>query len=211
MSCNSYLSVCGENIFETVIERSKFIACIFNVYTDEEAADKLNAIRKKHSTATHNCYAYILGLEDNIMRFSDDGEPSKTAGLPILEVIKGKKLFNTMIVVTRYFGGVKLGTGGLVRAYGDSAARVLSIGVIKQYTNSVIFDIKTDYSFLSGIERLLSAEKAEITETKYNDNIKISAVCPLLGFDILKQKINDITSGKAEITTLCIKYYPYKI
>ena len=207
----SFLSVDGENIFETVIERSRFIADAFNVYTDEEAENKLSAISKKHSAATHNCFAYILGTNDNIMRFSDDKEPSKTAGLPILDVIKGRKLFNTMVVVTRYFGGIKLGTGGLIRAYGDSAAAVLDKSNIKQFINSAMFEVKTDYSFYNSLERLFSAEKSEIIETKYNDIIIVSAVCPLSDFEKIKLKINDITSGKAEIITLCTKFYPYKI
>ena len=113
----NYLSVYSAATYEKVIERSRFIANCAHVQDEEEAKAFVAKIRAEHSLATHNCYAFVADKTGNLMRFSDDGEPQGTAGMPILDVLKNKKLFETAVVVTRYFGGVKLGAGGLVRAY----------------------------------------------------------------------------------------------
>ena len=112
----SFLSVNGENISETVIERSKFITRVKRISGEDEAREFIESVRKKHSDATHNCYAYVASEDGNLMKFSDDGEPQGTAGMPMLDVLRNKKIMMTVAVVTRYFGGVKLGAGGLVRA-----------------------------------------------------------------------------------------------
>ena len=112
----SYLSILGEMENETIIERSRFICKIRRVESEEEAKAFIEEVRKAHSTATHNCYAYVASEDGNIMKFSDDGEPHSTAGKPMLDIIEGEKIFDVCVVVTRYFGGVLLGTGGLVRA-----------------------------------------------------------------------------------------------
>ena len=122
MSVNGYFCVKKETENETVIERSRFISYVKKCETEDDARAFLEEKRKAHPFATHNCYAYITE-RGKIARFSDDGEPQGTAGQPILEVIKNKKLFDTIVVVTRYFGGIKLGAGGLVRAYSQGARR----------------------------------------------------------------------------------------
>ncbi|WP_304943980.1 IMPACT family protein, partial [Vallitalea guaymasensis] len=113
-----YLTIFEDNEAELVEKKSRFIATIKHVETEEEIKDFLEGIRKKYWNATHNVFAYTIGLKQPLERCSDDGEPSGTAGMPILEVIRGSKLHNVIVVVTRYFGGTLLGTGGLVRAYG---------------------------------------------------------------------------------------------
>ena len=121
----SYLSVQGMAENTIVIERSKFI-CTLREVADEEAAKQFIAgMRKTHSLATHNCYAYIADEIGNVMKYSDDGEPQGTAGMPMLEVLKNRKIMKTAAVVTRYFGGIKLGAGGLVRAYAESVSKAL--------------------------------------------------------------------------------------
>ena len=117
----NYLSVFSAVTYEKVIERSRFIANCAHVQDEEEAKAFVAKIRAEHSLATHNCYAFVADKTGNLMRFSDDGEPQGTAGMPILDVLKNKKLFETAVVVTRYFGGGKLGAGGLVRAYSGTA------------------------------------------------------------------------------------------
>ena len=129
-----YLSVCSTSTHEKVIERSRFIARCGHVEGEEEARAFIGAVRAEHSLATHNCFAFVADKAGNLLRFSDDGEPQGTAGMPILEVIRSKKLFETAIVVTRYFGGIKLGAGGLVRAYAGAAADVLAGADIRAFT-----------------------------------------------------------------------------
>ncbi|MBO1910908.1 YigZ family protein, partial [Microvirga sp. 3-52] len=118
----NYRTVKGYGESEYVIQRSRFITFVMRVETEEEALDFINNIKKMHHTATHNCSAYMIGEHDDIQKANDDGEPSGTAGVPILEVLKKQKLKDTAIVVTRYYGGIKLGGGGLIRAYGRAAS-----------------------------------------------------------------------------------------
>ncbi|MDE7300610.1 MAG: YigZ family protein, partial [Clostridia bacterium] len=122
----SFLSVNGECVTEKVIEKSRFIATSRHVDGEEEAKAFIDEVRARYKDATHNCYAYVADDKGNFLRFSDDGEPQGTAGMPILEVIKNCNLKQTAVVVTRYFGGIKLGAGGLVRAYAGAAAENLA-------------------------------------------------------------------------------------
>ncbi len=139
-----YLSIERDVENEIVIEHSRFITYVKKVDTEEQAKEFIIAIKKKHSLATHNCYGYVVesGL---IRRFSDDGEPSKTAGAPILDAIISNGLTNVAVVVTRYFGGIKLGAGGLVRAYSSSASLCLKKAGICRFVACNIFSVKTDY------------------------------------------------------------------
>ena len=122
---DSYITVCRRSSEERVINRSRFIGYASPCGSEEEALGFLQDIREKHKTATHHCYAYIIGTNGGIMRYSDDGEPGGTAGLPIMDVMKSRQIVNCCVVVVRYFGGVLLGTGGLVRAYTQSAQAAL--------------------------------------------------------------------------------------
>lgn len=122
---DSYITVCRRSCEERVINRSRFIGYASPCGSEEEALCFLQDIREKHKTATHHCYAYIIGSNGGIMRYSDDGEPGGTAGLPIMDVMKSRQVVNCCVVVVRYFGGVLLGTGGLVRAYTQSAQAAL--------------------------------------------------------------------------------------
>ena len=123
----AYKTIATSETVEIIEKKSKFIAHVFPVQTQEEAEGHIQKLKKQYWDAAHNCYAYQLGEKSEIQRFSDDGEPQGTAGKPILEVLKGENLTNVLVVVTRYFGGTLLGTGGLVRAYGRTAKE----GVIK--------------------------------------------------------------------------------
>jgi len=150
------LSVCGECATEKVIEKSRFITYSFHVEGDEQAKAFLKKIRDLHPASTHVCYAYIADKTGNLMRFSDDGEPQGTAGMPILEVIKNKKLYETAVAVVRYFGGIKLGAGGLTRAYSSCAAENLSAAKIKLWQPCTKLKISVAYGEVAPLLRFLS-------------------------------------------------------
>ena len=132
-------------------------------------------VRAQHSLATHNCFAFVADKEGNLLRFSDDGEPQGTAGMPILEVIRSKKLFETTVVVTRYFGGIKLGAGGLVRAYAGAAADVLAAADIRAFTPCRDISLTVGYEHYDAIRRYLSARDCSVKDTQYTDKVCVVA------------------------------------
>ncbi|MGL4736203.1 MAG: YigZ family protein [Cellulosilyticaceae bacterium] len=154
---------------EIIEKKSRFIATVYPVESQEEADTYLAVLRKKYWDATHNCYAYQIGEKNEIQRFSDDGEPQGTAGKPILDVLKGQDIKNTLIVVTRYFGGTLLGTGGLVRAYGRSAKEgVLTAGLIKRM-RICLFEVQSDYGLSGRVQYLLNEKGYTIRDTQYTE------------------------------------------
>lgn len=188
------------------IERkSRFISYTMPVYTEEEAISFLNNIRKKHYDATHNCYAYILGEQSDIQRSSDDGEPSGTAGVPILEVLKKEGLTNTIIVVTRYFGGIMLGAGGLIRAYTEGAVRAINAAGIVEVKPFSIYAIKADYSNLGKIQYESSKKDYLIKNIDYAEAVTITILTPTHQRKNLEQDINNWTGGEALINYLDIE------
>ena len=185
------------------IERkSRFISYTMPVYTEEEAIDFLNKIRKKHYDATHNCYAYILGEDSNIQRSSDDGEPSGTAGIPILEVLKKESLTNSIIVVTRYFGGIMLGAGGLIRAYTQGAVNAINAAGITEVRPFAVFAIKTDYSSLGKIQYEAPKNNYIIKNIDYTDIVTMTMLVPLDKKKELNHDISNWTGGEALIKYL---------
>ena len=166
-----YLSVNGECETQKIIEKSRFITMSKHISGEEEAKDFIADIRRRYPDATHNCYAYIADNLGNFPRFSDDGEPSGTAGMPILDVIKNKKLFETVVVVTRYFGGIKLGAGGLVRAYSGSAAENLEKSEKVLYDTCSQSEYCVDYSSVDTVMRYCVENSASLIETLYNDEV----------------------------------------
>ena len=204
-----FFTIDKESTEEIIIERSRFIASSFFVETENHATENLALIRKKYVGANHYCYAYILS-PNGITRNSDDKEPAKTAGYPILEAIKGNNLYNTMVIVTRYFGGVKLGTGGLARAYKTAALKVITKDNIKKFINSALLEIHTEYNYISVIENTANIY-GKITNRNFEKIVKLTAICPANDIEKFKQKINAITQGKAEIKIIEYKYYPFKM
>ncbi len=153
-------------------KKSEFIANIAHVKTEIEAKVFLDTIRKKHHTANHNCFAYIIKNE-KIERQSDDGEPAKTAGMPILEVIRHENLEDVIVVVTRYFGGTLLGTGGLVRAYTAAAKEAVNTAEVLTYTLCNDYFIEFDYSLFDKLKVILENNNAKILDTQFTNNIKL--------------------------------------
>jgi uncharacterized YigZ family protein len=195
-----YITVRPEGQTEIEINRSRFISYVKRVETQEEAVAFIQEIKKKHWDATHNCSAYIVGEHDQFQKMDDDGEPSGTAGKPILEVIKKKGLKDTVIVVTRYFGGIKLGAGGLIRAYGKSAsAGVQATGVVERIlTREHHFSF--DYTFLGKVENELNAQDFQIVGIEYLDKVTVTVGEEEGKEEPLKQLITNLTSGQAEWT-----------
>jgi len=184
---------------EINIQRSRFIAHIKRAETENEAQEFIQAMKKKHWDATHNCSAYLIGENDQIQKANDDGEPSGTAGVPILEVLKKRKLKDTVVVVTRYFGGIKLGTGGLIRAYGKATSEGLeAIGIVERKLTQIIH-VKIDYTWLGKIEKELRASDYKIKEIHYFDIVEVetyvdeSHVKPFMDWMI------ELTNGQCNI------------
>ena len=167
----SYLSVFSPSAYEKVIERSRFIAHCAHTESEEEARAFIAKVRAEHSLATHNCYAYIADAVGNFPRFSDDGEPSGTAGMPMLEVIKNKKLFCTAVVVTRYFGGIKLGAGGLVRAYSGCVAENLDGAAKLLYMPCEESAYTVGYESADLCSRYFSQNDCEVKHTDYSSEV----------------------------------------
>lgn len=192
-----------ENTETSFIEKkSKFISYIAPVYTEQEAVNFINSIKKKHYNATHNCSAFILGATANIQRSSDDGEPSGTAGIPMLEVLRKEELTNTVVVVTRYFGGILLGAGGLIRAYTQGAAdAVKAAGIVRLQTYD-IFKVTIDYSLLNKLQHEIEKKEYIIADTQYLDTVtlKILAETPLS--ETLQQELVQWTNGSVLIKHL---------
>ncbi len=182
---------------EIVEKKSRFIANVKAVKSEEEAIAFINEIKKKYWDARHNCMAYVV---NDIQRFSDDGEPSGTAGKPILDVITGRELTNAVIVVTRYFGGVLLGTGGLVRAYQRASIEALEDATIAEKKQGKRFSIITDYTGLGKIQYIAANEGVNIMDTQYTDNVNIIIVCDSERYESFTKKVIEATAGKADIT-----------
>lgn len=190
----------GEASF--VERKSRFISYAMPVTTEEEAIEFLNTIRKKHYDATHNCYAYILGENAEIQRSSDDGEPSGTAGVPILEILRKEGLTNTIVVVTRYFGGILLGAGGLIRAYAEGAKLAVSAAGAIEVKKFSFFAVKIDYSYLGKVQHEAMKKEYIILDTSYTDMVKITFLSPPESKNNLIDDINNWTNGNVLIEHL---------
>ena len=190
---------------EFVVEKSRFISFACQVSTVGQANFFIESISKQHYDATHNCYAYIT---DDGQKFSDDGEPQGTAGMPILNAIKGKNLHNVAVVVTRYFGGIKLGAGGLVRAYGKAASNVLEEAEKVQFLQCDLFKVKCDYSYVSSVESTAFAF-GKIAEREYYADVTYKIIVPVSKSDDFVKKLVDVTQGRVnaqKIATQVIEF-----
>ena len=173
MKNDSFITIGESCKIEFTEKKSVFIASAYIVQSDEEAESIINSVRNKYSDATHNCYGYILRT-GGTKRFSDDGEPSGTAGMPILNVIEKMGLCNTLVVVTRYFGGIKLGAGGLVRAYSTSAAQALTCAGQAVYVKGCRGRVEVDYDDFGNVERMLLQSGCIIEEKQFASGVVIT-------------------------------------
>jgi uncharacterized YigZ family protein len=194
-----YYTVKTTGEHEIVIEKSRFIAQITRAETEEEAQEFIQAIKKKHWNATHNCSAYLIGENDQIQKANDDGEPSGTAGVPILEVLKKRNLKDTVVVVTRYFGGIKLGAGGLIRAYGKSTSEGLNeVGVVERRLVQTMH-AKIDYTWLGKLEKELRASVYPIKEIHYLDTVEIEVYVDENKVQVFTEWMVELTNGQCKV------------
>lgn len=192
-----YLVPTGDSETEFIERRSRFIGRIWLTETEEEAVAHIKKMREQHWDATHNVYAYII--RDGATRYSDDGEPQGTAGMPVLEVLRRENLFNVCCVVTRYFGGILLGAGGLVRAYAHSAKLAVDaagISIKRVWTN---VDIPVPYNLFERVKIELSSFDGVITDVEYSANVLIHAIIPEAVAEDFIRRIMDISAGKTNV------------
>ncbi|ASS94833.1 MULTISPECIES: YigZ family protein [Peribacillus] len=195
-----YLTVAGRGEHEIVIEKSRFISHIARVETEDAAQAFIQEIKKKHKDATHNCSAYMIGEQNQIQKALDDGEPSGTAGVPILEVLKKKELKDTAVVVTRYFGGIKLGAGGLIRAYSKATSEgINTTGVVIRKLMRVI-STTVDYTWLGKLENELRSSIYQIKEIQYLDQVNILVYVEETQKETYTAWITELTNGQGHIT-----------
>ncbi len=184
---------------EIIEKKSRFIATVEVVESEEEALAFIERIKKKYWDARHNCSAFIIGKRGELERCSDDGEPQGTAGKPMLEVLRGEKLCNVAVVVTRYFGGTLLGTGGLVRAYTQATKAGLENSVIidKCYATKVL--MHTDYNGIGKIQYILGQQNIKIIDSEYGQQVVLTALVPNAQVEKIKAEITEGTNGKCHM------------
>ncbi len=187
-----YKTVYSGGEAEIIEKKSRFIATVKPVKTEEEAITFIEGLKKKYWNATHNCFAYVIGERFQIQRFSDDGEPSGTAGKPMLDVLIGEEIHDTAVVVTRYFGGTLLGTGGLVRAYQSSTKAGLNASTVITKKHGYKVSIQTDYAGLGKIQYILGQKGITILNSEYTDKVVLEVLTPEAE---VKQVVAEITEG----------------
>jgi len=184
---------------EIIIEKSRFIGYATPIESEDEAIAFIENIKSKHKNATHNVPAYIVGENNEIQRYSDDREPSGTAGIPVLEVIKKEDLRNVAVVVTRYFGGIKLGTGGLIRAYTKGAKIGLDAAKIVIKRLYELVHVKVDYTMLGKIQNEILQNGYLIKETQYDDSVHFYLYIEVNSLDYFEKQIIEWTNGRSTV------------
>ena len=205
------LTVFSERESEKIIEKSRFITYSAHAESEEEARAFIAKIRSKHSLATHVCFAFVADKTGNLQRFSDDGEPQGTAGMPILEVLKNKKLFETVVAVVRYFGGVKLGAGGLVRAYSSSAAENLDGADIRSLEMCKEYQITVDYTGIDGVQKYLATNECELLSTDYGEKVGFLVAVKKSRAEEFKIALVDFMQGRVELKEGREYYAPFSV
>jgi len=195
----SILTVYGERVSEKIIEKSRFLTYSAHVEGEEEARAFLAKVRSMHTLANHCCYAFIADKLGNLQRFSDDGEPQGTAGVPILDVLKNKKLFETAVAVVRYFGGVKLGAGGLVRAYSSSATENLSGADIRSLEMCLELNVAVDYAGVDGLQKYLSLNTCSLLSSEYGEKVSFRIAVKKTDEESFSAGLIDYLQGRVEI------------
>ena len=193
----------GEDAFAE--KRSKFTGRLWHVESQEDAVAKIKEMREKYWDATHNCWAYIL-REGNIMRYSDDGEPQGTAGMPILEVLRHENLVDVCCVVTRYFGGILLGTGGLVRAYTKGAQVAVAAAGVQQMSMFSVLLIACPYNLSGIVQQVLVAQDCTVEEIEYGADVTLTAAQPAGRLEELNQALANATAGTVQAVVIETKF-----
>lgn len=203
---HQYKTIQQDGSYEIEVKGSRFIAHFKRTQTEEEALEFIQAIKKEHWKATHNCSAFLIGEHDEHQRAMDDGEPSGTAGVPMLEVLKKQELKNTTVVVTRYFGGTKLGAGGLVRAYTGAVAEGLRhIGIV-QASLETILQITIDYSAVGKLEHYLDTHQVTIVDKVFLEKVSYHCSLPIEQIEPFQQEVIDLLQNNVTFSELGQQY-----
>lgn len=192
-----YITVRGSGEAEVLIRKSRFIARVGPVRSDEEAWRFIQQVRDHHPDAAHHCFAFLAG---SAARLSDDGEPSGTAGRPIFDVLEKQGLSDTVIVVTRYFGGILLGAGGLVRAYSQAAAAGVEAAGLAEAQVAVNLTIQLDYSLVGKVQHLLQRWGALTLESRFGEQVELACRLPLETAQGLEEQLAEVSAGRIQIT-----------
>ena len=194
---NNYKTVKKLGQCEIVISKSRFIAHVNRAETEEQAIEFIERIKKQHSNATHNCSCYMIGEHDQIQKANDDGEPSGTAGVPMLEVLKKQGLKDTVVVVTRYFGGIKLGGGGLIRAYGKATTEGITAAQVVERKLHHLMKVSIDYTWLGKVENEIRSSHYILENIQYADGVELFVYVVCDEEETFTNWITEITNGQA--------------
>lgn len=208
MNGSDFIAPARQAQAEIVIKKSKFIGHVTPAFSAKEAEAFIESVRERHNSATHNVYAYVIGLGIPTEKASDDGEPRGTAGYPVLEVIKKRNLCNVVVVVTRYFGGILLGTGGLIRAYGRAASMALDQAGTAHYVYHKLLVVTLDYDQFGKVQREIENLGSTISDVVYDLKVTVKTYVQTDTANNLINRIRNITADKATITFKGGKYIP---
>lgn len=206
-----YKTVKGFGEREIVLSKSRFIAYVNRAESEEEAIEFINSIKKKHPNATHNCSCYMVGEHDQIQKANDDGEPSGTAGVPMLEVLKKQGLKDTVVVVTRYFGGIKLGGGGLIRAYGKATTEGIDAAQVVERKLHHVMKISIDYTWLGKVENEIRNSHYNLSDIQYADSVHLLVDVLQKDEETFTNWIIEITNGQSSINCVDKKFVEFTI
>lgn len=196
---------------EYIIQKSRFITYVKRTETEAEAIDFINEIKKMHHTATHNCSAYLIGEHDEIQKANDDGEPSGTAGVPMLEVLKKQNLKDTTVVVTRYFGGIKLGGGGLIRAYGRATTEgIAATGIVERRLHHLM-KVTIDYTWLGKVENEVRQSPYPLKEITYTEDVEVYLYVPVSEVATFTEWVTELTNGQSDITSVGQEFLEFNL
>ena len=195
-----YLTIAKNTTYEQTIKKSRFICSIARVSSEEEAQQFITSIQAANKKATHNCFAYMIGDNDRIQRESDNGEPSGTAGIPILESLKLAKIHNVVAVVTRYFGGIKLGAGGLIRAYSNTTTEAIHQAGLVQRIKQAILKITVTYALHDPLLYYLKENNLEVADEEYGVNVETSIYVNETDLEDVKEKLINRFNDQLQIT-----------
>lgn len=207
----NYTTVGDSASAEIVIQKSRFIGHAARAETEQQAIEFIDSIKLLHRTATHNCSAYLIGEHDSVQKANDDGEPSGTAGFPMLEVLKKQGLKDTVLVVTRYYGGIKLGSGGLIRAYGKASSAALSAAGIVERKLHHLMKASIDYTWLGKLENEIRQSQFPLDHLEYTEGVDLYIHVPIEKEEEFINWINELTNGQAHVSIADSQFLEFKL
>jgi uncharacterized YigZ family protein len=196
---DEYITILNNSTGELTVKKSRFIASLYPIENEDAANAVIDSLKKKYWDASHNCSAFVIGTDNPLIRCSDDGEPSRTAGKPMLDILLAHKLTNIVVVVTRYFGGTLLGTGGLVKAYQGAVLEGLKSSTIITKQLGIQTKVLTDYNLIGKLQYYAATENITILSCEYTEIVGITLLIPLNKADMVTKKITELTNGSAII------------